>query len=131
MLAGIDQRLRGLVVSLEVFRVIDGGGALVGVGVVGPYRATSGGTTTVDLWKLARQALEHHGVNYVRPGGCGDDTFLADYGRTVQVAWLTGGSLVTASVTGPDSERDWILRAARVLAAHRQKIRRWGLPCSR
>jgi hypothetical protein len=116
MLADVDQRLRGLTVSLEVFRVIDGGGALVGVGVVTADRAANGGTTVADLWKLARQVLVNQAVDCFPPDGGGDDTFLAEYGSTVQGAWLAGDILVTAGVTGPDGERAWRIQAARSIA---------------
>jgi hypothetical protein len=82
-LAEIDQRLHDLVVSLDVFRVTDGSGALVSLSVVRPDQTASGasGATTVDLWALAREALPRCGGDYEYAVGVGDDALLMLYGR--------------------------------------------------
>ncbi len=116
-LGQVDERLRGLVVSLAIFRVIEGAGALIGLGVVSSEGTPSGGTPIADLWKLAREALVQHGVPSAHPGNIGDDAFLVEYGQTAQLAWLTGDSLATVSVTHSGGEQDWIIRAARAVAA--------------
>jgi hypothetical protein len=58
-LGDIDERLGGLVVSLDVLRTIEGGGALIGVGIVRPDPTWCGapGATPGDLWTLARPRL--------------------------------------------------------------------------
>jgi hypothetical protein len=101
MLGEVDDRLGGLVLSVDVFRVIEGGGALVGVGVIGPDPTLGGasGATPGDLWALARQALTRDGIVHEPQSGIGQDAFLATYGQgTAQAAWVTGNRVATTSV---------------------------------
>jgi hypothetical protein len=113
MLENVDERLRGLVVSLDVFRVIEGPGALIGLGVVTFDPAMSSGATTTDLWKLAREALVEHRVARRHPGSLGGDAVLADYGETALVTWLRRDRLLTVSVTRLNGDPEWAIQAAR------------------
>jgi hypothetical protein len=111
----VDRRMRRLVVSLAVFQVTDGSGALVSLGVVTPHRTVSGngGATITDLWTLAREALPRHGIAWRHSIRGADDALLVLYGDvTAQVAWLAGDRLATASVTSLDSSENWTVEAA-------------------
>jgi hypothetical protein len=117
-LADVDARLGGLALWLDVFQVGEGGGALVGLGVIGPGRAARGHrATTSDLWRAAREALVQQGITWVVLRDVGDDGFLAVYGRTVQVAWLARDHVLTACVSRLDRDVTWTIRAARSIAA--------------
>lgn len=98
----VDQRLHGLLLSLDLFRADQGRGVLIALGIVWQDRATSvaGGATPGDLWRLAREAIPQHGR--VRPAQlcAGAESLLVLYGRaTTQIAWLAPGYLATVSVT--------------------------------
>lgn len=112
----VDVRLGGLVVSLGVFRAIDGPGALIGLGIVRPDPDQRGGLTVADLWGLSCAALAQHGVSTGHPGRSGDGAFLAVYDGTAQLAWLAGTGLATVSVTQLHGDPAWTLQAARSIA---------------
>jgi len=117
----VDERLVGLVASLNIFSVAGGAGAgaLVTLGIVGPDRTADGdGSATVsDLWKLACAALTQHAIPNGRLDGLGDGAFLAVYGgTTAQIAWVTGDRLATASVTCLADENTWAIEAAHSIA---------------
>jgi hypothetical protein len=116
VLGDVDERLRGLLVSLDVFRVIDWSGALVSIGVVRSDPVTPGGTSIADLWTLAREAIVQHGIEYSAYGGVGDAAFLANFGKTVQLAWMTGDRLATVSVSCIDGGQHWMRHATRAVA---------------
>jgi hypothetical protein len=123
-LGELDERLRGLVASLAVFQPTAGRGVLLSVGVVGPDRTASGtdAATTTGLWVLAREALARHGVMCERQPGIGDAALLVRYGGiTVQVAWLAGERLATASVTSLKGDQEWMIGAARSIAGLLQR----------
>lgn len=142
-LGDIDARLDGLIAALDVYRLVGGANALVTVSVVRPaseLRLPGAGldasASTADLWNLARAALVEHQVTCAAPGLSGDDAFLADYGRTAQVAWLVGGRLLTTSVTCLDDAPSWRLDAVRAIAryvdayrAYEEMIRCPGVAC--
>jgi hypothetical protein len=117
MLGEVDERLDGLVVSLEAFRVVDVGGALVAIGIVRPDRAAHAGRAIADLWRLARESSVQYGASCAHPGLVGNEVFLAVYRRIAQLAWLTGRRLATVTVTRLDGDQDRMIRAARVVAA--------------
>jgi hypothetical protein len=111
----VDRRMRRLVVSLAVFQVTDGSGALISLGVVTPHWTASGndGATITDLWALAREALPRHGIAWRHSIRGGGDALLVVYGGvTAQVAWLAGDRLATASVTSLDGSENWTVEAA-------------------
>jgi hypothetical protein len=111
----VDRRMRRLVVSLAVFQVTDGSGALISLGVVTPHRTVSGrgGATITDLWAMAREALPRYGIALRHSIRGGDDALLVLYGGvTAQVAWLAGDRLATASVTSLDGSESWTVEAA-------------------
>jgi hypothetical protein len=115
----IDSRLHGLAVSLNVFRVTDGSGALISLSVVGPdvTASSDGGATTADLWALTCEALLRHSVGCEYQDGVEYDAILVLYGGiTAQLVWLAGDRLATASVTSLDSEEAWMIEAARSIA---------------
>jgi hypothetical protein len=121
-LGEVDERLHGLVISLDVFRVTGrtGRGALVTLGVVRPDRTASGdrGATIADLWALACAALAQPAIPGRRLAGLGSDAFLAVYGgTTAQIAWVTGDRLATASVTCLDGDEDGAIAVAHAIAA--------------
>jgi hypothetical protein len=115
-LGQVDTRLGGLVVSLDVFRAIDGPGALIGLSIVRPDPARPGPATVADLWRLSCAALAQHGVSTGHPGRSGDGAFLAVYGGTAQLAWRAGTGLATVSVTQLHGDPAWNLQAARSIA---------------
>jgi hypothetical protein len=118
-LGEVDQRMHRLAISLDVFRVTDGSGALVALGVVSldPLAGPAAGATIADLWALAREAVPYHGVVQQLPDGFGDDALLVIYGGiTAQVVWLAGDRLVTASMTSLRGGEDWMAVAVCALA---------------
>jgi hypothetical protein len=115
----VDQRLDGLVVRLDTYRVPDEPGVLVSIGLVTPDSEHGGrqAATARDLWFLANTALITHGVPCEHLLGIGDDAFLALHGgQTAQVAWLTGDRIATVSVTSLRSDRQWVMATARSIA---------------
>ncbi len=115
-LGEVDERLRGLGVRLEVYRVEDGSGGLISIGLVAPEPEPTARhcATTRFLWTLAREALVAHGVPCEHLVGVGDDAYLALHGgRTAQVAWLHGERLATVSVTTMSGEKQWAIDSAR------------------
>ena len=118
-LGEVDARLRGLGVRLEVYRVDDGGGGLISIGLVAPEPVpTAGhGATARFLWALARESLVAHGVPCEHLVGVGDDAYLALHGgRTAQVAWLAGERLATVSVTTMSGQKHRAIDSARAIA---------------
>jgi hypothetical protein len=118
-LGEVDERLVGLVASVNVFRVADGAGAavLLSLGIVRQDRAV-GGATISRLWELACAALAQHAIPGGHLDGLGDDAFLAVYdGTTAQVAWLAGDHLATASVTCLAGDEDRAIAVAHAIAA--------------
>lgn len=116
MLAEVDRRLDELVVSLDVFQMIAGCRALVGIGVVWPDRLVTGRASTAELWTLARTALAQRPVTRVYPGSIGRNAFLAVHDRVAQVAWLRGDRMLTVSVTCVAGQQVWMIRTARSIA---------------
>jgi hypothetical protein len=115
-LGQVDRRLGGMVLSLDVFRAIDGPGALLGLGIVRLDPDGRGGVTVADLWRLSCLALARHQVTTVHPGRSGDSAFLAVYDGTAQLAWVCGTGLATVSVTQLHGDPTWVLQAARSIA---------------
>jgi hypothetical protein len=118
-LGEVDRRLGGLEGVLSVFQVADRREALVCLSVVRSDRSGrgEGGVTPSDLWVLARQAVARYGVAHEGKVGVGDDAFVAIYGGViVQVAWVTGDRVATASVTCRASEQAWAVDATRSVA---------------
>jgi hypothetical protein len=115
----VDQRLDGLVVRLDTYRVPDEPGMLVSIGLVtpDPEHGARQRATVRDLWFLANSALITHGVPCEHVLGIGDDAFLALHGgQTAQVAWLTTDRLATVSVTSLRGDSHWAMATARSLA---------------
>jgi hypothetical protein len=101
-LGDLDRRLCGLSLALDLYRVGDGRGTLVPIGVIRQVRATTeaAGATPTDLWALARAAIPRCGVVSGRRPGLGDDAIIVRYGTaTVQAAWLGADFLATVSAT--------------------------------
>jgi hypothetical protein len=102
-LGEVDRRLPGLSLSLDLFQVGDGRGALLASGVVrrDGTSAEAGGATLTDLWALAREAVPRYGLVWSCDPGAGADAILVRYGSaTVQAAWLSADYLATVSTTG-------------------------------
>jgi len=124
----IDPRLHGLAVSLDVFRVTDGSGALISLSVVGPdlTAGSDGGATTADLWALTCGALLRHSVGCEYQVGVEDDAILVLYGGiTAQLVWLAGACRVTASVTSLNGDEEWMIQAVRSIAVVLDRHIRW------
>ncbi|MCC7368676.1 MAG: hypothetical protein IT306_09645 [Chloroflexi bacterium] len=125
-LVEMDWRLRGLVVSFQIFRVTGGAGlgALITLGSVGLDRATSGtrGATPADLWTLARETIPlYGGLRGCHLDGAAD-AILVHYGTTSQVAWLAADHLATVSVTdlgGNEARQSGLAQAIARLVAPR------------
>jgi hypothetical protein len=122
-LGELDARLAGLTVRVDAFRVIDGSGAVVTLGLVTPEQvlAIAPGTTVRDLWRLANAALSERGVPSEHLIGLGDDAFQALHGScTAQVAWLAGERLATVSITSLGDDPRLSLDRARAIARRLQ-----------
>jgi hypothetical protein len=118
-LGEVDRRLHRLLLSLEVFQATDGSGALVCLGVirVDPAATTVVGASPLDLWALAGEPLSRYGVAYQCPIRIGERARLVVYsGITMQIAWLSGERLMTASVTSLNGNDAWAIDAASKLA---------------
>jgi hypothetical protein len=119
LLGEVDQRLNGLTIQLDTFRLTDEQGGLVSIGLVSadPESSYRDGATARTLWLLAHEALVTHGVPCEHLVGIGDDAFLALHGGcTAQVAWLTRDRLATVSVTTPRDDSQWAMSVARSIA---------------
>lgn len=118
-LGEVDRRLSRLLLSLEVFQATDRSGVLVCLGVI---RVDSAATTVVgasplDLWALAGEPLSRYGVAFECPIRIGDRARLVVYsGITMQIAWLSGDRLMTASVTSLTGSDAWAIESASALA---------------
>lgn len=118
-LGEVDRRLHRLLLSLEVFQATDSSGVLVCLGVirVDPAATTVVGASPLDLWALAGEPLSRYGVAYACPIRIGDRARLVVYsGITMQIAWLSGERLMTASVTSLTGSDAWAIESASALA---------------
>lgn len=116
VLGDVDERLRGLAVLLDVYRVIDWSGALISIGVVSADPALPGGTSTSDLWALAQEARVGCGIEHWTHDGIGDAACLANFGKTMQLVWMRGDRLATVSVSCIDGGQHWMRHAVRSVA---------------
>jgi hypothetical protein len=115
----VDQRLTGLMVRLNAYRVTDAPTALVSTGLVIAADTLSVGlrATARELWELAKETLDRRGQICHPVAGLGDDALLVLRGdRTAQVAWLTAGRLATVSVTSRQGDAPWAIASATTIA---------------
>jgi hypothetical protein len=104
LLGEVDRRLAGLAVTIDVARLVGAAGGLVALSTVSAT-GPGGGASVADLWRLAREAVIERRVSWRPLDGLGADAFLASYDQTVQVCWLAGDRLATASVTDLEADR--------------------------
>jgi hypothetical protein len=123
-LGEVDRRLGGLSLALDLFRVGDGRGALIPIGVVRRDTLTdeAGAATLADLWVLARETMPRYGRVWGCWPGPGSDAVLVRYdSATAQIAWLGADYLATVSVTSLDGDggqtSETVHTVARLLAA--------------
>jgi hypothetical protein len=116
LLGEVDCRLRGLAVVLDVMRVVGATGSLITLSTVEPAGAASDDATVADLWTLARRALTDDRVRWRPLGALGQEAFLAIHDQTVQVAWLAGDRLATASMTDLHADLDDLVRLTQWIA---------------
>jgi hypothetical protein len=123
-LGEVDCRLGGLSLALDLFRVGDGRGALIPIGVVRRDTLTDGpgGATLADLWRLARETIPRYGRVWGCWPGPGSAAVLVRYDcATAQIAWSGGDYLATVSVTSLDGDdgqtSETVHTVARLLAA--------------
>ena len=123
-LGGVDRRLHGLSLALDLFRVEVGRGVLVPIGVIRSEPAThwGGGSTPSALWRLALAAIPWYGRVRGCPSNMDADSILVLYGdATAQVAWLAADELATVSVTSLDGDQklatEMVLTLSRLLAS--------------
>jgi hypothetical protein len=124
-LGEVDRRLGGLSLALDLFRVGDGRGSLIPIGVIrrdSPAGQT-GGATLADLWLLARDTIPRYGRVWGCWPGPGSDAVLVRYdSATAQIAWLGADYVATVSVTSLDGDdrqtSETVHTVARLLAGH-------------
>ena len=118
-LGDLDRRLHRLLLSLEVAQATDGTGVLVCLGVItiDPAATATVGASPPDLWALADEPLSRYGMAFESPIRIGDRSRLVVYGGiTMQIAWLSGERLMTASVTSLEANDGWAIEAASAIA---------------